>query len=238
MNGLQYKAFRLNLKSDDLDAKTGEFEGYVAAFGNVDHDGDIIEHGAFTKTVSDNGGVFPGLWQHDIFSPIGVSESMTEDDNGLKVNGRFAMGTQRGREAFELLSMGALKGFSIGYLPIKDAPGTNGADRTLKEIRLFEWSTVTFPANELAVVTGMKAADVLSLASRLTGEVKEGRRLSSASKEKIGAAIAALSALLEEDEPEKSTQPNGEVATKEGQEPSPDTLELVSWVNANTGRDR
>jgi HK97 family phage prohead protease len=207
MNGLEYKAFRL--KASDLDEKTGEFEGYVAAFGNVDHDGDIIERGAFAKTIADNGGVFPGLWQHDVWSPIGASHTMAEDDYGLKIGGRLAMGVQRAREAFELLAMGALKGLSIGYLPVKIGPREPSDVRRLKEIRLFEWSTVTFPANELAVVTGMKASDVLGMARSLStnGDIDRA---------KIESAIEALKALLD---PEPSDDTRSKEAAASG-EPS------------------
>lgn len=47
--------------------------------------------------------------------PIGVFESIEEDQKGLKVKGRLAMGTQAGRETYELMKMGALDGLSIGF---------------------------------------------------------------------------------------------------------------------------
>ena len=45
--------------------------------------------------------------------PIGVFESIKEDEHGLKVKGRLAMKTQAGQEAYELMKMGALDGLSI-----------------------------------------------------------------------------------------------------------------------------
>ena len=165
-------------------------------------------------------------------SSIGVSRTMAEDDDGLKVEGVLAMGTRRGAEAYELLSMGALKGFSIGYMPIKWEHDSARGVRRLKEIRLFEWSAVTFHANELAVVTGMKAAEVLGMASRLV-EGKAGRRLSASSRSNIESAIEALSALLADDEPEKSTRPGGdEAASKSKREPS-DADTLRDWIARN-----
>jgi HK97 family phage prohead protease len=38
-----------------------------------------------------------------------------EDQNGLYVKGQLAMGTQKGREVYELMKMGALDAMSIGF---------------------------------------------------------------------------------------------------------------------------
>ncbi len=48
--------------------------------------------------------------------PIGVFDSIKEDDHGLYVKGRLALQTQAGGEAYELFKMGALDGISIGCL--------------------------------------------------------------------------------------------------------------------------
>ncbi|HAW81166.1 MAG TPA: HK97 family phage prohead protease, partial [Balneola sp.] len=56
--------------------------------------------------------------------------------------GRLAMGTQRGREVYELMKMGALDGLSIGYRV--DPKGTyydeKGKRRYLKTVDLMEIS--------------------------------------------------------------------------------------------------
>ena len=44
--------------------------------------------------------------------PIGVFDSIKEDEHGLMVKGRLALKTQAGAEAYELLKMGALDGLS------------------------------------------------------------------------------------------------------------------------------
>ena len=60
------------------------------------------------------------------------------------------MGTQKGREAYELLKMGALDGMSIGFRADPEKQGYNEnkrGTRTLKEVDLMEISLVTFPMN-------------------------------------------------------------------------------------------
>lgn len=152
MKTIDRKSFRFELK--DL-AEDGTFTGYASTFGNVDLDGDIVVKGAFARTINSSKGVIPILWQHDQHEPIGVNEEMREDEHGLYVKGRLAIDTELGARTRSLLKMGALKGLSIGYQVIQQAKGDNGA-RLLKELKLFEYSVVTFPANTDAQVEQIK----------------------------------------------------------------------------------
>lgn len=142
-------AFKLDGPPDD----EGRFTGYAAVFGNVDKGNDLIEPGAFTKTLQENPEV-PILWAHNPDEPIGVSASMSEDGKGLKVEGQLAMEVQRAREVHALMRLGAIKGLSIGYQTVKR--NFKGAVRHLQELKLGEFSPVVFPMNELAQVSGVK----------------------------------------------------------------------------------
>jgi len=62
---------------------------------------------------------------------------------------------RQAREALELLRQKAIKGLSIGFESIKEA--FEGTVRVLSEIKLWEVSVVTFPANDRATVTVVKA---------------------------------------------------------------------------------
>jgi len=147
--------------SEDEEEK-GIFEGYGSIFGNKDLGNDIVEAGAFSKSLRK---IKPNqvklLWQHKQDQPIGVFESIKEDGDGLAVKGRLALGTQQGREAFELMKMGALDGLSIGYKadPNKQSYDERRRRRMLKEVDLMEISLVTFPMNPKARVTAVKACD-------------------------------------------------------------------------------
>jgi HK97 family phage prohead protease len=147
---VEQRGFKFDVKSID---EQGVFEGYAAVFGNEDLGGDIIEPGAFKKTLQENPRM-PILWQHDPREPIGVTLEAYEDMHGLRVRGQLNLETSRGREAYALLKQGALKGLSIGYDAVKEI--WEGSKRRLKEIRLWEWSLVTFPMNPLAQVTAVK----------------------------------------------------------------------------------
>lgn len=162
---MQTKAFGLHVKdvSDE-----GVFTGYGSIFGNVDRVGDVVEAGAFAKSIARHlkEGTAPALlWQHNPSEPIGVWESLEEDRKGLKGVGRFILETARGREAYALLKAGALKGLSIGYRIIKGEP--DGNTYRLKELDVVEISLVTFPANRRAGITSVKSERMDEFARRL-----------------------------------------------------------------------
>jgi len=65
----------------------------------------------------------------------------------------------QGREALALLRAGAVKGLSIGYKTIKEQWDATRKVRLLKEVKLYEVSVVTFPANELATVEAVSGVN-------------------------------------------------------------------------------
>ena len=132
----------------------GVVEGYGSVFNNRDSYGDVVEPGAFAESIKARKPKM--LWQHNMSDPIGVWDDVSEDARGLRVRGRLAMGTTRGREAYELVKMGALDGLSIGFRTIQDE--IDGNTRRLRGIDLYEVSFVTMPANTAAVIDGVKSA--------------------------------------------------------------------------------
>ena len=151
--------FHSEVKAND---DKGTFTGYGSIFGNEDQGSDIMQKGAFTKSLEQRpASKVKLLYQHKTDEPIGIFETMYEDEKGLFVKGRLAMGTQKGREAYELLKMGALDGMSIGFRADPDKQGYNEnkrGTRTLKEVDLMEISLVTFPMNERALIENVKAS--------------------------------------------------------------------------------
>ncbi|OGO14154.1 MAG: hypothetical protein A2Y53_05710 [Chloroflexi bacterium RBG_16_47_49] len=133
----------------------GYFSGYAATFGNLDRTGDIIEKGAFTKTLSARERI-KMYWQHDSGVPIGSFFNMVEDDKGLDVTGRINLGTEKGRDAYALLKAGDIKHLSIGYVPVSSSYSPKGETRFLKQIDLYEISVVSEPANLMAEITDVK----------------------------------------------------------------------------------
>ncbi len=153
---LKHVIFESEVKADSK----GIFTGYGSIFGNEDQGMDIMQKGAFTKSLKNRpSGKVKMLYQHKTDEPIGVFQDIYEDEKGLFVKGQLAMGTQRGKEAYELLKMGALDGMSIGFRADPDKQGYNENKRgvrTLKEVDLMEISLVTFPMNESALIETVK----------------------------------------------------------------------------------
>tara|TARA_R110001583_G_scaffold49594_2_gene155279 strand:+ start:7746 stop:8405 length:660 start_codon:yes stop_codon:yes gene_type:complete len=141
----------------------GSFEGYASVFNNKDLGNDVIRRGAFLESISERSpkGV-KLLYQHKSDEPIGVIDSLEEDSKGLKIKGRLAMGTQKGKEVFELMKMGALDSMSIGYRLKPDGYKYDPKEkrRIIKSVDLMEISLVTFPMNPKAKVTKVKLAEM------------------------------------------------------------------------------
>ncbi len=146
-------------------------EGYASTFGNVDQVGDIVVAGAYKRTLNNNMGRIKVLRDHE--HPIGMPVKAFEDSKGLYTESRIS-DTQLGNETLTLLKDGVLDRMSIGYEPVAKEMGQHEGKqvRYLKEIKLYEWSIVTFPANEQAAVTGIKALEMLDHAF---ADYKKGR---------------------------------------------------------------
>lgn len=142
------------IKSAAKDGSVGKFQGFASVFGNVDLGGDVVERGAFTKTLSEGGKEVPMLWQHHDEEPIGLIR-MEEQEKGLYVFGEVDLDIPQGQRAYSGLTKKYIKGLSIGYRALKDAMLANGV-RQLLEVKVFEVSVVTFPMNPLAGVTTLK----------------------------------------------------------------------------------
>lgn len=162
----EYKAVKFELESAD---DSGEFSGYAAVFGNIDDGGDVIESGAFSKTIREDFSRIKILSQHnDCDLPIGKPLELREDEKGLYIRGKIS-DTQRGRDIRTLLKDGVLNELSIGYDATTWSVDDNGI-RHLKEIKLWEVSIVTWAMNDQATIDEVK-----SLAESLKTEAKAGK---------------------------------------------------------------
>ncbi len=150
-------------------APDGTFTGYASVFDKVDSQNEIVARGAFTRTLAAwraKNAAPAMLWMHDPTQPIGLWIAMEEDESGLVVQGRLALGTQKGMEAYELLKMKALTGLSIGYRVVTSRIDGKKKAKILTQVDLFEVSLVTFPANDAARVSGVKAPPIKSPAKK------------------------------------------------------------------------
>jgi len=160
MDNLKFKNFEITEhKSDD----SGQLiiSGYGAVFGNIDSYNEVIERGAFTKTLIDRKERVAFCYQHDIWNPIGKIIELREDEKGLFVKAVMSAAEE---DIQTKIKEEILKEMSIGYRPINTkSEMRNGIQvDVLTEIKLIEISLVTVAANPLAVIESMKGEDKIN----------------------------------------------------------------------------
>jgi HK97 family phage prohead protease len=149
------RSFPVKLKSvemkDEDGSSVGEFSAVVAVFGNRDRGGDIIERGAFKRTLEERG-LPPIIYSHRWeMPPIGVASRAEETDEGLEIDGRlFVDENQTAKETYVAMREGALKEFSFAYEPLEfetrsgneedeeKGEGEEEETRHLLDVELFE----------------------------------------------------------------------------------------------------
>ncbi|HWK15039.1 MAG TPA: HK97 family phage prohead protease [Rhizobiaceae bacterium] len=138
---------------------TGSFSGYASLFGKIDLGRDVVERGAFAASLAKRGAAgIRMLFQHDPKEPIGFWAEVREDERGLFVRGRLALGSARARDVHALMRSGALDGLSIGFRSVRARREAGSGIRRIREADLWEISVVTFPMLPEARVTQVKGA--------------------------------------------------------------------------------
>lgn len=153
---MERKSFGFELKELD---ESGTFTGYGAVFGNTDLDREIIEPGAFSRTLAEHKarGTMPAmLAHHDMRNVIGLWQTMREDDRGLLVKGELITDVANARDVYTLMKKRALRGLSIGFR-VKEFEFDSDGTRRIKDVDLFEVSVVSIPANSEALLTDVKS---------------------------------------------------------------------------------
>jgi HK97 family phage prohead protease len=191
----------MDLKFHVKDVKdSGSFEGLAAVYGNVDLGNDVIEPGAFTRTLKNSGGKVPILWQHDPKEPIGAGR-LSDSREGLVVAGKLVMESDVARKAHGLMKAEVLNGLSIGYDPVKAEHDKKRDARLLKEIKLYEVSLVTFPMNPKALVSSVKSQmeSIASSVKSLYDGIKSGNPLSQEMRDELIRISEKIQALITTD---------------------------------------
>lgn len=215
---MEFKSLKFDGAMVNHDERT--FEGYAAAYGNTDSDNDIIEQGAFAKSIKES---FPAksikvLWQHDARQPIGIPLEMREDSRGLWVKSKISR-TAKGDEALELMRDGVINRLSVGFsIPMGKSAIEPSGVRRITEGKLFECSLVTWPANDQAIITGVKTLKEMR-------ELADGH-LSEKARNELLAELASITALLKGESP---------IGTRTGQQPPLSSDEIKSLINSTLG---
>lgn len=138
-----------------------QVEAYASTFGNVDSGRDIVEKSAFKKTLQEQKPRIKALFNHDWNTIIGKPLEIYEDSKGLYTKTQF-VNTIKSNELYELIKEGIVNELSIGYdIVKKDFDRVQNVNH-LREVKLYEYSFVTFAMNEQAQVQTIKAGRVLN----------------------------------------------------------------------------
>ncbi|MGK5737268.1 HK97 family phage prohead protease [Micromonospora sp. URMC 103] len=174
------KAFPAHVKAagEQDGLQPGQFEAIVSVFGNVDHGGDVVLPGAFSRSLAEwkaAGDPIPVIWSHQIGDPeshIGVvveaeellagDERLPEklrDNGGLWVRGQLDLDEPRAAKVHRLLKGRRVKQFSFSY-DIRDGALGERDGRDVYELRdldLFEVGPTLLGMNAATDLVGAKA---------------------------------------------------------------------------------
>lgn len=188
----------LNQGFTDSDMKQGIVSGYFAVFGNKDLDGDVIEPGAFTKTVMERGPqgkqLIKYLLDHDKNKVVAKITNLYEDNKGLRYEAKI--GTHSAGQDFQkMIESELINQHSFGFRTIKEQFDQEAKANLIKEVMMYEGSAVQFlGANPETTFIDLKSeADAFEYLDRLEKFVKT----SDATDETIKKLENQLKSLLE-----------------------------------------
>lgn len=175
---MRHKQMFLNCQIKQLTEPERIISGYASTWG-LDSVRDKIRKGAFDRSIKERfenqvkAGKAPKikvLYQHDPREPVGVPTLLKEDAKGLYFEAKIS-NTRLGNEILEMVKDGTLSSMSIGFQIVKDDFDTKENIRYIDEAKLIEFSFVTFPANEEAVI--MRWKNLFSIEEEIETRVKE-----------------------------------------------------------------
>jgi HK97 family phage prohead protease len=186
---IEYRGFDAATRAEDDPGLTG----YAATWWVVDSFGTFMVPGAFAKSLSERAGKIPHLWQHDPRSPIGKHNELREDDAGLFIDVSLIDDGAEGSVAIKRLRGGVPLGLSFGFRTIRERAATEDdpmvfsantpewvrKDPTsawaIEEVKYYEDSTVTFPANDTAEIASVRADVGAQTLAALIEDLRAGR---------------------------------------------------------------
>ena len=136
--------------------------GYASIFDNVDLQNDVIHQGAYTKTIKENlsNGSIKLLSGHDptLNNVMGVVIEAEERRKGLWFKAKISK-VPSVTEIIQKIKDGIIDKLSVGFNVVKWDMEEKGNQmiRHIKEVFLREISVVTFAANPMTYIEGVKS---------------------------------------------------------------------------------
>lgn len=171
----------------DADQQTRTVKVAFSQMGSVDRDNDIINSGAFTKTIKERGPKGSNQIWHlvdhnaSLKSAIGKPSELYEEGNYLIAITKV-VDTPLGNDMMKMYGDGLINQHSIGFSIIKDDMDKKSDVRIIKEVALWEGSAVLWGANPntptFEVMKGMnfeeKKVTLTQRLERLSKALKHG----------------------------------------------------------------
>lgn len=202
-----YKPSTIELK--DFDQNKGLVTFYFAAFGNRDSDNDIIEQGAYKKTIEENKARLKHFKNHNPLEVPGVVTRIEEDTQGAFATSQLAK-TTLGRDTLIEYEAGIITEHSQGFNTINEEFDTMEGVNRIKEIRLWEVSSLThWGANENTPTVDVKSlSDPIKMFESLN-YILHKSQISDERGEKLNELYNELGTFIKslgEDQPPKGTE--------------------------------
>lgn len=204
----------------DVDRKGRTVTGYFSTWGYMptgqalpDSDGDVMDRGAFTKTLTMNGPETGNriwhLFNHDTGKPLAKPTLLREDEKGLYFETKFP-DTVLANDVLKLYETGSITEHSIGFNIVQSRNESNY--QLIQEVRLWEGSSVLWGANENTPVTGLKAEE-FTIKTNLLNELMRNGTLSDETFEMIEKLLKDIQAIFKATgEPEAKKEPEQQAA--------------------------
>ena len=196
----------------DFDDQKGFVKGYGSIFGNIDSDGEIIQAGAFKKSLNENIKRIKYHYQHNLaWGGLGIFRELYEDMKGLPFVAQMAIEAQDVRDVYEKMKFGVIDENSVGFVPVKRTKNEKG-NTVFTEVKLFEISAVSLAANEMAMVDDVKTLTIEQAAGfkerieRIETMLKKAK-ISDEMGYSLEAEILGLKSLIESTKPSEDTLP-------------------------------
>lgn len=231
---MNYRTLSIPALVKDFSASDRIVTGYYATFGNVDYDKDMFAPTAFDKTIREWGpegrNKIVHLYQHDTFRPLAKPKVLRADEKGVYFESQF-VDNSWGTDALKLYEAGIINEHSVGFEIFRSDPERReGTEFNLiKEVRMWEGSTVTFGANEDTPFTGFKSYDRAKATDRLAKLSKAIRNgtFTDETFHLLEIELAQLSAYMTAELPEPEPMP--EKSTSDGIAPEQLTQALLKF---------
>jgi HK97 family phage prohead protease len=187
--GIEYRAMDARADGD-----AGTVAGYLSTFWVVDSYGTAVHPNAFDETLKRRGDKLPLLYQHNPDWAIGKLANLETDETGLRHESAVVDDGAEGTVALKRLRAGVPFAHSFGFRTLRERQATDadplilGADMpkwisnnlpgsvwVIEEVKLYEGSIVTFPANEQAIITEVRAQEEAQALALVLEDLRAGR---------------------------------------------------------------